>query len=91
VPDPTDQDYITTNTSANWFPENFYLRLAPGCLPSSLDESKERIDGVILAGTELPLILRDPDHNGFDSQHDRSTLKLPWLRCCRERRLTPHS
>jgi aspartate racemase len=22
------------------------------------------IDGVILAGTELPLILRDPDHNG---------------------------
>jgi aspartate/glutamate racemase len=23
------------------------------------------IDGVILAGTELPLILRDPHHNGI--------------------------
>jgi aspartate/glutamate racemase len=23
------------------------------------------IDGVILAGTELPLILRDPTHNGI--------------------------
>src|SRR5438552_59599 len=27
--------------------------------------AKSDIDGVILAGTELPLILRDPDHNGI--------------------------
>ena len=28
-------------------------------------KAKSDIDGVILAGTELPLILRDPDHNGI--------------------------
>jgi aspartate racemase len=32
-----------------------------------VDRMKEKhdIDGVILAGTELPLILRDPEHNGI--------------------------
>jgi aspartate/glutamate racemase len=28
-------------------------------------KAKHDIDGVILAGTELPLILRDPEHNGI--------------------------
>jgi aspartate/glutamate racemase len=28
-------------------------------------KAKNEIDGVILAGTELPLILRDLDHNGI--------------------------
>jgi aspartate racemase len=28
-------------------------------------KAKSDIDGVILAGTELPLILRDLDHNGI--------------------------
>ena len=28
-------------------------------------KAKSGIDGVILAGTELPLIFRDPEHNGI--------------------------
>jgi len=28
-------------------------------------KAKSDIGGVILAGTELPLILRDPEHNGI--------------------------
>src|SRR6266571_2937429 len=28
-------------------------------------KARSDIDGIILAGTELPLILRDPDHNGI--------------------------
>jgi aspartate/glutamate racemase len=28
-------------------------------------QAKTNIDGVILAGTELPLILRDADHKGI--------------------------
>jgi len=36
-------------------------------LLSIVDRMKARsgIDGAILAGTELPLILRDPEHNGI--------------------------
>jgi len=28
-------------------------------------KTKSGIEGAILAGTELPLLLRDPDHNGI--------------------------
>ena len=33
--------------------------------PPSQSYGEAGIDGVILAGTELPLILRDPEHNGI--------------------------
>ena len=28
-------------------------------------KQRDRIDGLILAGTELPLLLRDSEHNGI--------------------------
>ena|SRR5205807_2565304 len=66
VPEPNDQDYIH---------EKYMNELVPGkSLPETragllaiVDrmKAKSEIDGVILAGTELPLILRDPDHNGI--------------------------
>ena len=54
--------------------EKYYSELVPGKywpetragLLAIVDRMKAKsdIDGVILAGTELPLILRDPNHNG---------------------------
>ena len=66
VPDATDQDYIH---------EKYFSELVPGTfLPDTrasllaiVDRMKatSAIDGVILAGTELPLILRHTHHNGI--------------------------
>jgi len=66
VPDPRDQDYIH---------EKYFSELVPGkILPETradllaiVDRMKATsdIEGVILAGTELPLILRDSEHHGI--------------------------
>src|SRR5438270_1346099 len=66
VPEPKDQDYIH---------EKYFAELVPGIfLPETradllaiIDRMKagSDIDGVILAGTEIPLILRGESHNGI--------------------------
>ena len=66
VPEPNDQ---------NWIHDKYFSELVPGIfLPETragliaiVDriKAKSNIDGVILAGTELPLILCDPHHNGI--------------------------
>jgi aspartate racemase len=66
VPEPNDQ---------NWIHDKYFSELVPGIfLPETragliaiVDRMKATsdIDGVILAGTELPLILRDSTHNGI--------------------------
>ena len=66
IPEPADQDFIH---------EKYLGELVNGIF---LPETRERllaivdrmaqqssIDGVILGGTELPLILREPEHNGI--------------------------
>ena len=65
VPEPKDQDYIH---------EKYFAELVPGIfLPETrenllaiADRMKDKIDieGVLLAGTELALILRGESHNG---------------------------
>lgn len=66
VPGPNDQ---------NWIHDKYFSELVPGIfLPETragliaiVDriKAKSDIDGVILAGTELPLILCDPHRNGI--------------------------
>ena len=66
VPEPNDQ---------NWIHDKYFSELVPGIfLPETragliaiVDriKAKSDIDGVILAGTELPLILCDPHRNGI--------------------------
>jgi aspartate racemase len=66
VPEVNDQ---------NWIHDKYFNELVPGIfLPETragliaiVDriKAKSDIDGVILAGTELPLILCDPYHNGI--------------------------
>jgi aspartate racemase len=66
VPEPNEQ---------NWIHDKYFSELVPGIfLPGTragliaiVDrlKAKSDIDGVILAGTELPLILCDPHHNGI--------------------------
>jgi aspartate racemase len=65
VPEPNDQDYIHDKYMNELVPGKFLPETRAGLL-SIVDrmKGKSNIDGVILAGTELPLILRDPDHNG---------------------------
>src|SRR5438309_392750 len=65
VPEPKDQDYIH---------EKYFAELVPGIfLPETrenllaiADRMKDKMDieGVLLAGTELALILRGESHNG---------------------------
>jgi len=66
VPDATDQDYLHDKylnelVSGKFLPETRARLLA------IVDRMKANsdIDSVILAGTELPLILRDAEHNGI--------------------------
>jgi aspartate racemase len=66
VPETDDQDYIHNK----YFDElvlGKFLAETRASLLAIVDRMKAKsdIDGVILAGTELPLILRDPDHNGI--------------------------
>jgi len=66
VPDPHDQDYIHDKYMNELVPGKF-LADTRASLLAIVDRMKATsdIDGVILAGTELPLILRDPIHNGI--------------------------
>src|SRR6266403_3342625 len=66
VPEPNDQDYIHDKYMNELVPGKFLPETRAGLL-AIVDRMKAEsdIDGIILAGTELPLILRDPDHNGI--------------------------
>lgn len=66
VPDSHDQDYIHNKYMNELVPGKFLADTRAGLL-AIVDRMKTTgdIDGVILAGTELPLILRDPIHNGI--------------------------
>ncbi len=66
IPEPNDQDYIHDKYMNELVPGKFLAETRAGLL-DIVDRMKARsdIDGIILAGTELPLILRDPDHNGI--------------------------
>ena len=66
VPERDDQDYIHDKYMNELVPGKFLAETRAGLL-DIVDRMKARsdIDGIILAGTELPLILRDPDHNGI--------------------------
>jgi aspartate racemase len=66
VPDPEDQDYIHHKYLNELVSGKFLPETRAGLL-AIVDrmEANSTIDGVILAGTELPLILRDSQHNGI--------------------------
>jgi aspartate racemase len=66
VPEPNDQNYIHDKYFSELVPGKFLPETRAGLL-AVVDRMKAKsdIDGVILAGTELPLILRDPIHNGI--------------------------
>ena len=64
-PDPADQNYIH-DKYMNELVNGIFLPETRAGLLAVIDRMKQKIDidGVILAGTELPLILREPEHNG---------------------------
>ena len=66
VPNATDQDYIHDKYMNELVPGRFLPETRAGLL-AIVDRMKAKgdIEGVILAGTELPLILRDPKHDGI--------------------------
>lgn len=66
VPDTEDQVYIH-DKYLNELVSGKFLADTRANLLAIVDRMKEKhdIDGVILAGTELPLILRDREHNGI--------------------------
>src|SRR5436189_480939 len=66
VPELREQDYIHDKYMNELVPGKFLADTRDGLL-GIVDRMKatDNIDGVILAGTELPLILRDPIHNGI--------------------------
>jgi aspartate racemase len=66
VPEPNDQDYIHDKYMNELVPGTFLAETRAGLL-AIVDrmKAKSNIDGVILAGTELPLILSDAGHNGI--------------------------
>jgi len=66
VPGRDDQDYLHEKYFSELVPGKFLPETRAGLL-AIVDRMKAQsdVDGVILAGTELPLILRDPDHNGI--------------------------
>ena len=66
VPEHPDQDYIHEKYFSELVPGKFLPETRTGLL-AIIDrmKAKSNIDGAILAGTELPLILRAPDHNGI--------------------------
>ena len=65
VPDDNEQDYIHQHYM-NELVNGIFLPETRERLLQIVDQLKERerIEGVILGGTELPLILRDEEHNG---------------------------
>jgi len=66
IPEPNDQDYIHDKYMNELIPGKFLPETRAGLL-EIIDRMKTKsdIDGVILAGTELPLILRNETHNGI--------------------------
>ena len=66
VPDAKDQEYMHDKYLNELVPGNFLPETRDGLL-AIVDrmQTKTNIDSVILAGTELPLILRDADHKGI--------------------------
>jgi aspartate racemase len=66
LPDPEDQTYIH-DKYLNELVSGQFLPATRARLLAIVDRLKtgSDIDGVILAGTELPLILRDSQHNGI--------------------------
>jgi aspartate racemase len=66
MPDPEDQDYIHDKYLKELVPGKFLSETRENLL-AIVDRLKSKIDidGVILAGTELPLILRDAEHKGI--------------------------
>jgi aspartate racemase len=66
APDAKDQEYIHDKYLNELVPGKFLPETRAGLL-AIVDymKAKSDIDGVILAGTELPLILRDADHKGI--------------------------
>ena len=66
VPDPQDQDYIHDKYLNDLVPGKFWPETRAGLL-AIVDRMKAEsdVDGVILAGTELPLILHGETHNGI--------------------------
>ena len=66
VPGPTDRDYIHDKYFNELVPGKFLPETRAGFL-AIVDRMKEKIDiaGIILAGTELPLILREAEREGI--------------------------
>jgi len=66
VPDAKDQEYIHDKYLNELVPGRFLAETRAGLL-AIVDrlKAKSDTDGVILAGTELPLILCDADHKGI--------------------------
>jgi aspartate racemase len=66
IPDAKDQEYIHDKYLNELVPGRFLSETRSGLL-AIVDRLKNKIDidGVILAGTELPLILRDETHSGI--------------------------
>ena len=66
VPDRDDQDYLHEKYFSELVPGTFLPETRAGLL-AIVDRMKavRAIDAVVLAGTELPLILRDGGHNGI--------------------------
>ncbi len=66
MPEPDDQNYIHNKYFTELVPGIFLPETRAGLL-AVVDRMKAKsdIDGVILAGTELPLILRDAEHKGL--------------------------
>ena len=66
MPDAKEQDYLHDKYLNELVPGKFLSETRAGLL-AIVDRMKAKIDidGVILAGTELPLILRDAGHNGI--------------------------
>jgi aspartate racemase len=66
LPEPADQDYIHEKYLGELVNGVFLPETRAGLL-AIVDRMarQSEIDGVILGGTELPLILREPEHNGI--------------------------
>jgi len=64
VPEREDQDYLHEKYFSELVPGKFLPETRGGLL-AIVDRMKARsdIDGVVLAGTELPLLLRDPEYH----------------------------
>lgn len=65
LPNETEQDYIHTHYMDELI-NGIFLPETKRRLLEIVDQLKERsqVDGIILGGTELPLILREVEHNG---------------------------